>query len=238
MDYDKHKEEVVRATQLWECGDITRENLEYIFPELRESEDEKIKKYIIKHFQEHLKTVREFSSKGTVAPFSSEEIKMLEASVAWLEKQGEQKPADEVEPKFRIGDWIVDEQNKELFYVNKILSKFYEIVDIEGDKYHIPHHIISEYYRLWSIADAKDGDVLVDEDNNIGIYHEEKADSDWESYTYLGCDNYLHGGSIGGYHNSRNTHPATKEQSELLFQKMIEAGYEWNGDTHTLTKIS
>lgn len=30
----KHKEEVVRATQLWKCGDITRENLEYIFPEL------------------------------------------------------------------------------------------------------------------------------------------------------------------------------------------------------------
>ena len=39
----KYKEEIVRATQLWECGDITRENLEYIFPELKESEDERIK---------------------------------------------------------------------------------------------------------------------------------------------------------------------------------------------------
>lgn len=36
MDYNKHKEEIDRATQLWECGDITRENLEYIFPELSE----------------------------------------------------------------------------------------------------------------------------------------------------------------------------------------------------------
>jgi len=45
MDYEKkHKEEIDRATQLWECGDITRENLEYIFPELQESEDEKIRK--------------------------------------------------------------------------------------------------------------------------------------------------------------------------------------------------
>lgn len=41
-DKNKYKEEIIRATQLWERGDITRENLEYIFPELREDEDEKI----------------------------------------------------------------------------------------------------------------------------------------------------------------------------------------------------
>ncbi len=65
-----------------------------IFPELKESEGERTRKYIINHLQEHLKTVREFLSNGMSSPFSSEEIKMLEASVAWLEKQGEQKPAE------------------------------------------------------------------------------------------------------------------------------------------------
>lgn len=49
MDYEnKHKEEIIRATQLWECGDISRENLEYIFPELAESEDERMKKGILR----------------------------------------------------------------------------------------------------------------------------------------------------------------------------------------------
>ena len=67
----KHKEEVVRATQLWECGDITRENLEYIFPELKESEDEKIRKALIRY---HQSTINIDGIKG-------EEI------LAWLEKQ-------------------------------------------------------------------------------------------------------------------------------------------------------
>ena len=58
------------------------------FPELRESEDEKIRKYILSHLQEHLDTAREFTTKGFSSPFSAEEIKMLETSVAWLKKQG------------------------------------------------------------------------------------------------------------------------------------------------------
>ena len=69
----KHKEEVVRATQLWECGDITRENLEYIFPELKESEDEKIRKALIRY---HQSTINIDGIKG-------EEI------LAWLERQVE-----------------------------------------------------------------------------------------------------------------------------------------------------
>lgn len=72
----KHKEEVVRATKLWECGDITRENLEYIFPELAESEEEKIRKEIL-----------EFVT--IVADSKSNKMEWL----AWLEKQGKQASA-------------------------------------------------------------------------------------------------------------------------------------------------
>lgn len=71
----KHKEEVVRATQLWECGDITRENLEYIFPELAESEEERIRKEIIDFIYDKTDTyeLREKSNSW----------------LAWLEKQTE-----------------------------------------------------------------------------------------------------------------------------------------------------
>lgn len=83
----------------------------------------------------------------------------------------------------------------------------------------------------------KDGDVLVDEDNNIGIYLEEKDNLYWHSCIYLGCDNCLHGFNIGGYHNRKNTKPATKEQRDLLFQKMREAGFEWNSKNKELKKV-
>lgn len=32
-------------------------------------------------------------------------------------------------------------------------------------------------------------------------------------------------------------HPATKEQRDLLFQKIKEAGYKWNPGTKTLKKL-
>ena len=39
--YDEAK---INGSRLWECGEITRENYEYMFPEIEESEDEKIRK--------------------------------------------------------------------------------------------------------------------------------------------------------------------------------------------------
>ena len=37
-----YDEALIKGSRLWECGEITRENYEYIFPELKESEDEKM----------------------------------------------------------------------------------------------------------------------------------------------------------------------------------------------------
>lgn len=34
----------------------------------------------------------------------------LKDCLAWLEKQGEQKSTDKVEPKFKVSDWIVQEK--------------------------------------------------------------------------------------------------------------------------------
>ena len=96
MDYEKkHKEEVVRATQLWECGDITRENLEYIFPELKESEDERNRKGIIK-----------FLIDVNNGAYTKSELEIA-SWIAWLEKQGEQKPKWTEEDSLMI-DSIID----------------------------------------------------------------------------------------------------------------------------------
>ena len=102
MNYEKkHKEEVIRATQLWECGDITRENLEYIFPELKEeSEDEKVKRIlhsISSKMSSHLRDI-----------FTEEEFQCFDTwSNAWLEKQGEQEDdAKEVLSKYSIENEI------------------------------------------------------------------------------------------------------------------------------------
>lgn len=100
MDYkNKHKEEIVRATQLWECGDITRENLEYIFPELAESEDEKIRKTIIRFFKDQYSNETEMYD-GSVT---------VGKAIAWLEKQENKKSFglnEEKKIKNVIRGWI------------------------------------------------------------------------------------------------------------------------------------
>lgn len=143
-----------------------------------------------------------------------------------------------IETKFHIGDWIVNNghsyliagidylDNRYLFeiggYTHEQLNWEY-IEDVDG-KYH-----------LWTIEDAKDGDVLVDEDNNIGIYKEIEGIC-WHSYFYLGCNIHLYGFSIGGSHVQNNTKPATKEQRDLLFKKIHEAGYMWDANKRELKK--
>lgn len=65
--------------------------------------DEKIRNYILSHFQHHLKTYKDLTSNGIfLLPFTDEEIKMMDASVAWLKKQVEQKSAWSEEDETRL----------------------------------------------------------------------------------------------------------------------------------------
>ena len=175
--------------------------------------------------------------------------KMKESEYEWdAEKKElkkiEQKPADRVEPKFNVGNWY--QCTKDFFGKGVTFDKdtaYY--CAKEGclqDEYGCHIAIVKDLYdnfKLWTIQDAKPGDVLVDEDNNIGIY-KEIEDNWWNSYIYLGCNNCLYGpgiGGIGGTHGQNSIKPATKEQCDLLFSKMKEAGYEWDVDKKEFKKI-
>ena len=81
MEYEnKRKEEIIRAIQLWGHGDITRECLEYIFPELKESEDERIRKELMEFL---------FSNRIICNDLGGIDI---DKTLTWLKKQGKQKP--------------------------------------------------------------------------------------------------------------------------------------------------
>lgn len=79
-----YKEKLKLAKEALDSGSYDKETIEYIFPELRESEDERIRKEILQ--------LVSISGNGN----QFEEIK------DWLEKQGEQKRT----PKYKIGDCI------------------------------------------------------------------------------------------------------------------------------------
>ena len=82
MNYEKaYKDALKRAKKLYEQGTIT-ESLSYVFPELRGSEDEKIRKSLIE-------MVHDTTGDELWVDYNIHK----EDALAWLEKQGEQHSA-------------------------------------------------------------------------------------------------------------------------------------------------
>lgn len=261
MNYEElYNEALERARAIYqgkykpEIAATIAETLQSIFPELKESEDEKIRKEIL-----------DYIAKSTGC----------ERCVAWLENQGEQKsaewhredeqnlnaclgfipheflrrwlkdvvhvkydnPVNEVKPKFKVGDWVI--------FNNKHCS-IYQVEKIENYRYTLRHTtggstsllFGQEYFiRLWTIEDAKDGDVLVSSANQPFIYN-----GKFNSISIDGhCGLDITGIFIDNKHvqecnwtENKNIKPATKEQRDRLFAKIKEAGYEWHSDTKEL----
>jgi hypothetical protein len=152
-----------------------------------------------------------------------------------IEWQGEKKPADNVEPKFKNGQWIVF--NGLTLYVNEVVQGYYRTISING----IPNSYdwdIDNLARLWTIADAKDGDVLSDE-TTIFIFKDLLSDGSVMSY----CDYDTDSGESDAFCPlsvnllCSKIIPATKEQRDFLFSKMKEAGYKWDSEKKELKKI-
>ena len=84
---------VINGSRLWECGAISRENYEYIFPELKESEDERIRKELLEHCKNQAKP---YIQTGNKCP-------QIQSWIAWLEKQ---KSSWSEEDEHRLKDTI------------------------------------------------------------------------------------------------------------------------------------
>lgn len=200
-----------------------------IFPELYESEDERIRKWIIAQLE----------IKSDVNNSRELELMILK-SIAWLEKQGEQKPVDKVEPKFKVGDWVVltaGELSTTLQIANVDINKKLYLFK---DGSYLPI-VDEECLHLWTIEDAKDGDVLVYGDNPnhnhvevIMLFKSVRNERSAFTHFHIFIDQFR----IDDWCDcGKNVHPATKEQRDLLFQKMKEAGYEWDAEKKELKKI-
>ena len=217
-----------------------KKGIEYILPELKEDKDEEIRKGIISNL-EYLMDRAE--------GFVKDELK---ERIAWLEKQGEQKPVDKVEPKFYEGEWLCENEPNNYARFIQIL----ETVNVQGkERYRISRDIhndedivkfdfVEKYYHKFDIKDAKDGDVLSFNDghgNDCIELIKSITDKKIEFWFCLTNGNHYEVfNGITPYTNlvsRENATPATKEQRDLLFQKMEEASYEWDAEKKRLKKI-
>ena len=209
------------------CGKITVETACGICADfVPESEDERIRKEL-KHYLE----VRRCQTND------DEEYIGCNHFLAWLEKQGEQKYVDKIEPKhvpkFHEGDWVV--YNNDICQIVKREEGCNKLVTVFGIEKELVNERNLSTARLWTINDAKDGDVLA-EDSCIFIIKKLNHDHSAKIYCCLFDDGDFEVSSSLAFDDT-STYPATKKQRDLLFQKMREAGYEWSEVTHKLKKI-
>lgn len=177
--------------------------------------------------------------------------------LTWLEKKGEQEKPQVyetedgeiitysetdgykfVEPNFHEGQWIACKGLNTALIINIVDNK-YEVEFLDGNK-GFPHiDYVDRLFHLWTIQDAKDGDVLVN-GSNILIFHFIN-NRRLMGYCHVNMDD-------GNFYNDigRNecfctidapVTPATKEQRDALMKAMSDAGYKWNAKTKTLEKL-
>lgn len=145
----------------------------------------------------------------------------------YIKTEHEQKPTDKVKPKFKVGDWIVDNRTGVVHYIAKIKGTVDGCYYVLGYDKRLLHVDNESDYHLWTIKDSKDGDVLA---------------VDGRPFIYDGSKNSVTVGAYCGFNEenifrrtynsviNQNIVPATKEQRDFLFQKMGELGYVW--DSH------
>lgn len=303
MDYEmgyekKYKVAFKKALDLYNQG-LIKPQLEHIFPELKESKDNRIRKAIISIL------------KGETRYVSIEDTNKY---VTWLEKQGEELSAN-VEPKFnvgdtmrtwretangytdgmpvvvsidneyyhctnesiaikdqdnyefppinvkqkhndnakfKLGDWIINQEGKcyQIKSIYNVDDGYYIATDKDGEDCKICFGIANEYYNIWTIQDAKPGDVLAINWHECGNswekiiifvkYHNNGIKKLGYSMPCVeGYGNTFKNGKLAfedeeiPYYSktwTANLHPTTKEQRDLLFQTMKEAGYEWDSE--------
>ena len=144
----------------------------------------------------------------------------------------EPKSADKVEPKFREGDWVVY-CNDDVDFITGIEENGYCI----NNGGYIPFMCSSDI-RLWTIEDAKDGDVLVNESGLLFIYNGYLEEKQWP-FAHGGINIYDRFAACGGLlpFTHEKVIPATKEQRDQLEKAMADAGYTFDFEKKELKKI-
>lgn len=156
-----------------------------------------------------------------------------------------------IEQKFQVGQYITDGHDSG--QIIEVDYHCYKISDFTGDNIIIIPFTLQDNYHLWTIQDAKDGDVLAlswMEDENLfekiiifKKYHNKGVMGLYsmpcvEGYgiTFMNREILFTNEEVPYYSKTWtcNLQPATKEQRNLLFQKIKEEGYKWNVESRTL----
>jgi hypothetical protein len=150
--------------------------------------------------------------------------------------------SDDERIKFNVGDWCIDNEDGTIFQIVKVLDNTYAYKTNEGKEYSCTHYSLENDARLWTIQDAKDGDVLAD-DASVILFRKigNKKYEDVVDYHCVVDSGKFKIQEKDFYWGKTNDvpllHPATKEQRDTLMKAMADAGYAFDFENKELKKI-
>ena len=99
--------------------------------------------------------------------------------------------------------------------------------------------LIKNIYVIFGlIQDAKDGDIIYFSDRTIVIFKDLYNSTTFHSYCHIEDGLFdVSKDDVPDWWEGKGFQPATKEQRDLLFQKMKEVGYEWDADKKELKSL-
>lgn len=147
---------------------------------------------------------------------------------------------EEIETKFDKGDYVVSDIGN-IYEITKIDDRYHTTQVSSGYRQRWTIEDVESNFHKWTLKDAKLGDILVDIKTRHPFIFKDCSDKDHPNHPtiFCGLDNFNNFVTSNGKHwwTNHDVRPATDTEKELLFNKLEEAGYKWNSDTLTLSKI-
>ena len=137
---------------------------------------------------------------------------------------------------FNVGDWCIDNIDGTIFTITKAENNLYTYRTVEEKEYSCSYRSLETDAHLWSLEDAKAGDVISTIYGKAFIYNGKANGTCPGSFCGI---NTLGDFKIDCEHHwtGKKVRPATKKESYYLFLKMREAGYVWRADKLKLVEV-
>jgi len=130
--------------------------------------------------------------------------------------------------KFNIGNYIANDYCSGK--VIELTDDAYLLDTGQGIPFSCEHNA-----HIWSIADAKDGDVLANEQGTIIVFQSMCSVGHANAHCCIENGNFI-ARNIGVF-ETENFHPASEEQKELMLSKMKESGYELDEEKKEIKNV-
>ena len=260
---DKYQEALERAKKEYKNADgISKEILERIFPGLLQgTEDERLRKTTISFLEEFKKKGYEnaveciewlekqkplFPDQDQRDPWECiEKFKSLyghypsdadEIGVIVSEMVRKQKPDEsEDDHKFKEDDWVITNDGDKIRHILEVSPGGYT-----SDQGWLSKDTYEGMFRLWTIQDAKPGDILSWDNERYTIIFKE-LENQKTIVTYCSYNSHDDSFVVSGYNTRFDVdlkfRPASEGARKALLKKIVDSDYHWDPDSLELSKM-